>query len=51
MKIDFLYGNQVLKIFIQKEGSNATITSISFLKKKVREKLSEWSRRAVLTTK
>lgn len=51
MKIDFLYENQLWEFFIQKEGSNATTTSISFLKKKVSEKLSEWSRRAVLTTK
>ena len=51
MKIDFLYENQLWEFFIQKEGSNAAMTSISFLKKKVREKLSEWSRRAVLTTK
>ena len=51
MKIDFLYNNQVLEFFIQKEVSIVTKTSISFLKKKVRKKLSEWSRRAVLTTK
>ena len=36
---------------IKQISDSVAITSISFLKKKVREKLSEWSRRAVLTTK